>query len=477
MSTGPLHFQTIATLARLLRRGEISALELTDHFLARIEAVNPKLNACCLVCRDRARDQAKAADAMFRSGCDLGPLHGIPYLVKDLYHVKGLPTAAGTHLLDRNIADEDAFVVRRLNQAGMILLGKTNTVQLAYSGVGINHDFGTPQNPWHRTPHIPGGSSSGSGVAVAAGLAPLAMGNDTGGSVRIPAALCGLTGLKTTFGRISCAGIIPLSLSMDTVGPLTRTSEDAALVHQALLGPDFHDPHTLDAPPQDVLDGLHDGIQGLRLAFAESTFWEKVDPEVEQATRATGAVFAELGAAVKSVEFLEAAEARRLNPKALVISAEAYTNNRELLDRHFDELDPCIAHRMIKGRDVLAHEYLQNTRDWQTLQAQCLKAMRDIDALLVPTTPLPARPVAEVDQDLETYFEWNIRYLRNTSIGNILRLCGLSVPCGFTAQGLPIGLMIYAKPHQEDLLLRIGQAFQTVTDWHRAVPECGWMEP
>ena len=473
MNTAELHRQSIAELARLLRSRDLTALELTEHFLKRIADHNAALQACCLVCPERARNQAEAADKLFQSGCDLGPLQGIPYLLKDLYDVKGLPTAAGTRLLAGNIATEDAFAVHRLHQAGMVFLGKTHTVQLAYSGVGINHDLGTPLNPWHPTPHVPGGSSSGSGVAVAAGLAPMAMGTDTGGSVRIPAALCGVSGLKPTFGRISCSGVYPLSQSMDSLGPLTRNAADAALVYEALTGPDPADPNTLTAPRHTPLPLLQSGLQGLRLAFAESTFWDGVDPEVEQAVRSTGSIFQDLGAEVRSIDFPEAAEARRLNPKGLVIAAEAYTNNRSLLDHHVEELDPCIARRMIQGRDIPAHEYLQSLRDWEAVRAKVLERLKDIDALLLPTTPVPARPVAEVDADLETYFQWNMTYLRNSSIGNILKLCGLSLPCGFSGTGLPIGLMLYAKPFQEATLLRVGQAYQSATPWHEAAPDIG----
>ncbi len=473
MNTTALHRQSIVALGRLLRSRDLSALELTEHFLKRIADHNAALQACCLVCPERARSQAEAADKLFQAGCDLGPLQGIPYLLKDLYNVKGLPTAAGTRLLVDNIAAADAFAVRRLHQAGMVLLGKTHTVQFAYSGVGINHDLGTPLNPWHSIPHVPGGSSSGSGVAVAAGLAPMAMGTDTGGSVRIPAALCGVTGLKPTFGRISCSGVYPLSQSMDSLGPLTKNAADAALVYAALPGPDPADPNTLTAPFQAPLPQLGSGLHGLRLAFAESTFWDGVDPEVEQAVRATGAIFQDLGATVGSIEFPEAAHARRLNPKGLVIAAEAYANNRKLLDTHFEELDPCIARRMIQGRDIRAHEYLQSLREWGAVRAQAVERLRDIDALLLPTTPVPARPVAEVDADLETYFQWNMTYLRNSSIGNILNLCGLSLPCGFTGTGLPIGLMLYAKPFQEATLLRVGQAYQSATPWHETAPDIG----
>jgi aspartyl-tRNA(Asn)/glutamyl-tRNA(Gln) amidotransferase subunit A len=403
-------------------------------------------------------------------------LCGIPYAAKDLFDVKGLPTTAGSSLLEKNIAAANSHAVRQLERAGMILLGKTNTVQFAYGGVGINHDHGTPHNPWNLTHHVPGGSSSGSAVAVSAGMVPVALGTDTGGSVRIPASLCGTAGLKTTVGRIGRGGVYPLSWSLDSVGVLTRSVEDAAIVYQCLQGVDDSDETTLGLAVQDVLQNLKDGVRGMRLAFAETVFWEDADPEIETAVRECGRVFKELGAKVSSIEFHEAQQARRLNAKGLIIAAEAYTLNKKWLEEHFDRLDPIVAHRMIKGKEVEAFEYLQNNIAWKNLRVKTIKTLSDVDALLVPTTAIPALPTAELEADIETYAERNLSYLRNTAIGNVLNMCGLSVPCGFTEQGLPIGLMIYAKPFQENIVLRAGYAFQEVIDWHRRMPDLSWVD-
>jgi aspartyl-tRNA(Asn)/glutamyl-tRNA(Gln) amidotransferase subunit A len=307
-------------------------------------------------------------------------------------------------------------------------------------------------------------------------MVPMALGSDTGGSVRIPASLCGTTGLKTTVGRISRAGVFPLSWSLDSVGPLSRSVEDAAVVYQCLQGEDLADATTVGVAPHDVLKGLKDGVRGLRIAFAEAVFWEDCHPEVEKAVRACGKAFAEQGAHVGSIEFPEAEEARRLNPRGLVIAAEAYTCNRKWVDEHFDELDPIVAHRLLKGKEITATEYLETTQAWERLRAKAVDALRDVDAVLVPTTPIPSEPVAEVDADSDVYTERNLAYLRNTAIGNILRLCGLSVPCGFTSEGLPVGLMIYGKPFAEDTVLRVGYAFQQATDWHQRHPELTWAD-
>lgn len=471
----PFHYQTITDLADSLRKGEITATQLTENLLGRIVSLDDKLNAFKLTCPEHALEQARAADHALSHGKDSGVLHGIPYAAKDLFDVKNLPTTAGSKLLEENIATEDCRVIHNLSQAGMVLCGKTNTVQFAFSGIGINHDHGTPHNPWSQTHYIPGGSSSGSAVAVAAGLVPMALGTDTGGSVRVPAALCGTVGLKTTVGRISRAGVYPLSWTLDSVGVFSRAVEDAALVYQCLQGPDVNDDITVGLASHDALVDMKAGIKGFRLAYAESVFWEDVHPEVARAVRACSDVFQDLGATVSSIDFTEAQAARELNPGGVIIASEGYTINKKWLEEHFDELDPVVAQRMIKGRDVTADQYLHTNYVARQLRAKAGNSLKNIDALLVPTTPVPSKPMAEVDMDFETYLSQNIYYLRNTSIGNILNFCGLSLPCGFTESGLPIGLLIYGKPFQEDVVLRIGYAFQRVTDWHRRAPELSWI--
>ena len=475
MNESTLHYLTISELASRIRTGELSPVELTEHCFSRIETLDGKLNAFHLVCKERALNEARAAEKALGSGKDMGLLHGIPYAAKDLFDVKGLPTAAGSKLLDKNIATQDAEVIHRLSKDGMILLGKTNTVQFAFSGVGINHDHGTPHNPWNRAHHLPGGSSSGSGVAVAAGMVPMALGTDTGGSVRVPASLCGTVGLKTTVGRISRAGVYPLSWTLDSVGMLTRSVEDAATVYQCIQGTDLKDEITLGLAPHNVLKELKDSLRGLRFAFAETVFWEDVHPEVDKSVRECGQVFEELGAQVSRIEFPEAQAALELSPGSVFIAAEGYTLNKKWLEAHFDELDPVVAHRMIKGKDISAGQYLQTCYATKQLRAGAGKTLKEVDALLVPTTPVPAQPVAEVDATLETYLERNALYLRNTCIGNVLNLCGLSLPCGFTKEGLPIGLLIYGKPFQENIVLQAGYAFQLATDWHRRVPDLSWI--
>lgn len=467
-------YRTITQLAASLRARELSSVELTTHYLERIEKLDATLHAFIGLTRERALAVARGADDALATGQDLGPLHGIPYVAKDLFNVAGQPTTAGAPLLEDNVQSTDSTVVSKLSSAGMVLLGKTHTVQFAYGGAGINSQHGTPHNPWHATAYLPGGSSSGTGVAVAADLAPAGLGTDTGGSVRIPAAFCGISGLKTTVGQVSRAGVYPLSFSLDSVGPLARSVEDLALLYDAMSGPDGLDSSTAAFTYRNVAASLNDGVSGLRLAFAEGALFEDVHPDVERAVRASGDVFKTLGAHVSSFEFDQADAARQLNPRGLVISAEAYAANQSLLEAHLDELDPVVVQRMVNGAGIPASQYIQTTQQWAKLRADTVDTLADVDALLCPTVMIPPLPVEPLMADFDTYAVVNAQCLRNTAIGNILNLCAVTVPCGFTGDGLPVGLMIYAKPFAEDMALRVAQAFQRATDWHLTKPDLSW---
>lgn len=466
---------TIAGMASAIRAGTLTPTKIAESALARIAALDPGLHAFIRVMGDQALGQARAAEVQLRSGVDLGPLHGIPYAAKDLFDVRGIATGAGCRLLADDIAEDDAAVVRNLGRAGSVLLGKTHTVQFAYGAAGLNHDLGTPHNPWHREPHAPGGSSSGSAVAVAAGLSPMALGTDTGGSVRVPAALCGIVGLKTTVGRISRAGVYPLCLTLDSVGPITRTVEDAALAFQAMQGSDDRDDSTRGIAPLDTLRGLKDGVKGLRLAFGETTFFDDVDPDVDRAVREAAHVFRDLGSPLGALAIPEVAAAWAEPKRPLLIPAEGCAVNADLLDRHLSELDPAIGPRMLTGRALSAPDYVALLARLKDLQRAVCWTLRDVDAFIVPTTMSPARPIAAFDTDTDRYLAYNWRVHRNTGIGNLLNLCAVSVPCGFTADGLPIGLQIYAKPFQEDVALRVAYAYEQATAWHRRRPTMAWV--
>jgi len=465
---------TIREIGASFRRGAISPTALVERCFARIDAIDPALHSFLRLTRDRALGEARAAEAALRAGVDTGPLQGIPYAAKELFDVRGEPSTGGTHLLEHRIARDDAEAVRRLASAGMALIGKTHTVQLAYGMVGVNNDQGTPRNPWSRVPHATGGSSSGSAVAVAAGFVPMALGTDTGGSVRVPAALCGVVGLKTTVGQVSRAGVHPLSWTLDSVGPITRTVEDAALVYQELQGADSRDDPTSRAAPRDVLSTLEDGVGGLRIRFAETLFFHDLDPDVERAVRDTGEVFRSLGADIDSMEVPEIAEAWTLPKRALLVASEGIAANRKLFDEHFHELDPIVALRMAPGRELEGADYLILLRSIAELRDRLQQRLRGVDALLVPTAMVPARPLEGLDKPTQDYFDYNLKLNRNAGLGNLLGLCGVSVPCGFTALGLPIGLMVYAAPFREDLALRVAHAYERAAAWPPRVPDLSW---
>ena len=475
MPHSPIHYLTVSELIRCYRNKSLSPVEVTRHLLERNQKLDPRLKSFLHLTPERALEEARKAERAWWKRDDTGLLCGVPYAVKDLFDVRGVPTTAGTRLRKNVVARSDSWAVRRLAQAGMVLIGKTQTVQFAYGGVGINHDQGTPLNPWKQRPHVPGGSSSGSAVAVASGLVPTALGTDTGGSVRIPASLCGLVGLKTTVGRVGRSGVYPLSFRLDSIGPLARSVEDAALVGRALQGIDPGDDTTRPVPAADWTSGLKTGLAGLRLGIVETVFFDQADPEVDAAVREAGSLLGSAGATVESLDLPEAAGVIQNPHTPLITAAEGCVVNKQYLERHFDELDPVIARRLIKGRELSAVDYLSTWKQWQTFRERVLRRLQAFDALIVPTTPVPAAPLEEVDQSLESYFAYNARYLRNTFIGNVLNFCAVSLPCGFTRRGLPIGLMIYAKPFEEALALRIAYAYEQASDWHRRRPVLSWI--
>jgi len=343
----------------------------------------------------------------------------------------------------------------------MVLLGKTHTVQFAFGAVGINHDHGTPHNPWSPTPMAPGGSSSGSGVAVAAGLAPVAIGTDTGGSVRIPAAWNGIVGLKVTAGRISTYGVLPLSSTLDTPGPLTRSVEDAAVIFRALNGPDPRDPSTLTWTPADPLPSLRRGVGGLRLAMLPDAERVGVDAEVLAAYDAAAATLAKLGATIVRIDLPQ-----RLSDYAAatgrIIGAEGYRFVGHLVDDASLPTDPHVRPRIQLGKNISARDYLLTLAERQEHVRAFAQALSGVDALLTPTAQTAAIPIDKADQGgTAAHF---------TRPGNYLGLCGLSVPNGFTAGGLPISLQILCAAGEETLALRIGYAYEQATDWKTRRP-------
>jgi aspartyl-tRNA(Asn)/glutamyl-tRNA(Gln) amidotransferase subunit A len=465
-------FESATALGQRLRCGELNAVWLCEQFLERARRLDPILNAFRLRLESRALAAAEAAERQLRAGICLGPLHGVPYVTKDLIDVAGEPTTAGSRALEGNIAHIDATVTQKLAAAGAVLLGKTNTVEFAFGSVGINHSHGTPHNPWAEVHHVPGGSSSGSAVAVAAGMAALATGTDTACSVRTPASLCGVVGLKTTVGRVSRAGVYPLSSTLDSVGPLARRVEDTAVLFSLMQGTDTRDPATAGVKSIDVLTTLKLGARGLRVAIAEGLLFEDLAPEVDRAVRAAADTFASLGAEVTSIDF---AEARSVMATPNVISmVEGYCQNAALLESAADELDPIVRQRMQPGAKVSAVDYRRALDALLPLRASADRHFDRVDVLLAPTVMIPALPLATVDRDFETYMSFAGRYLRNCFPGNLLNLCAVTLPCGFTSGGLPVGLMLYGRAFREDLVLRAAHAFESTDEWQGIRPDLSW---
>lgn len=467
----PVHEQ-----ASLIARGDISPVELTELYLERIDVYDDTLGAYMAVSAERALAMARSAEAAIVGGSYRGPLHGIPLALKDLIDVDGLPTTAGSLVLRDDVASRDATVARKLFEAGAVLLGKTHLVEFAFGGVGINHHYGTPWNPWDvEVQRIPGGSSSGSAVAAAAGLAAIAVGSDTGGSVRIPASFCGLVGLKPTYGRISSAGVVPLDPRLDSVGPMARCVTDAALLYRILAGPDPEDPATLRQPPLADVD-IEGEVAGTRVCIPREYFWDDVDPEVEAAVRATVQVFAELGVYVDEISLEELDRLAELRAAKNLTAVHTYATLGEHLESRLHDFDPIVSARMLDGRDVSAVEYVRISRAWDDLRARTHEALRDVDALLVPTTPFPALPVDDCDDEGDRYWRTNGMCLRNTGAANLLGLCAISLPCGFTRAGLPVGLMLIGRPFEEDRLLRLAHSYETATDWSDQHPDLSGFE-
>ncbi len=448
-------------LANAIAARRLSPVDVVAAFLDRIAAQDAKLHAFVEVYVDEARLAAEAADKAIRSGHSVGPLHGMPIALKDLIEIEGKIVTGGALIWRDRRAERTATLARKLIAQGMIVLGKTHTVEFAYGGWGTNSRMGTPWNPWDpNAPRTPGGSSSGSGVAVAAGLALWAIGTDTGGSVRLPASFCGLTGLKTTIGRVSTYGILPLSPTLDTPGALARSVEDAALLYRAMQGADPLDPRTLGVPSGDLTDNWKRGIRGMRLARLPDAERGIVAADVLAAYEESLDVLARLGAEIASIELpLGFADAGALNGR--IMSAEAYSILGDVVDDKNLPLDEDVRPRIRAGRDISARDYLSALTEREARKREFAAAFASFDALLTPTTPMIALPLDAVDQSkTPAHF---------TRFANLLDLCALAVPNGI-ANGLPTSLQIIGRGYDEESVLRMGHAYQGATDWHERTP-------
>ena len=420
------------------------------------------LHAFLAVYGSEARLAAEGAHYAIRSGQHTGPLQGIPIALKDLVEMEGRVTTGGSRAWASRHSAITATLVHRLTAAGMIILGKTHTAEFAMGAWGTNTHMGTPRNPWDPAVHrTPGGSSSGSGVAVAAGLVPAAFGTDTGGSVRVPAAFCGITGLRPAVGRFSTYGILPLSPTLDTLGPMARSVEDIALLVRALQGPDVRDPQTLSQALVDPFATLRRGVAGLRLAVLPDAERAAIDSEVLMAYDSAVELLAQLGARITTAPLPHRFEDYAANTWK-IIGAEGYRFIAPLIDDPDSLLDPNVRPRLQIGRDVSSRDYLLSLAERGEHRQAYDAAMLDFDGLLTPTVPLAAIPLSEVDEKKSPS--------SLTRAGSYLGLCGLAVPNGFTRAGLPTSLQILCKSHDETTALRVGWAYQQATTWHKRWP-------
>ncbi|BDG59139.1 amidase [Caldinitratiruptor microaerophilus] len=454
-----LAFMPISELAPLLRGRQVSPVEVTEAVLARIEALEPQLNAHITVLADAARESARAAEAEILRGNYRGPLHGVPIGLKDLYDVAGVPTTAGTRALDGYVPRQDATAVRRLREAGAVLVGKHNLHEIAFGATGANPHYGPSRNPWDRERHT-GGSSSGTAAAVAAGMCHAGLGSDTGGSIRIPAALTGLVGLKPTYGRVSRRGVIPLAWSLDHAGPLSRTVADAALVLAAIAGHDPDDPTSIAAPVPDYAAALDRDVRGLRIGVPEEYYFEYVQPDVRAAVLAAVQVLEELGAVRVPVSLPTTAVVPAIHTP--IIAAEAASWHARRLREEPGGYGPEVRTRLQAGALLPAAAYVLAQRLRSRLRREYAAVLARVDVVATPAVPVPAPRLGESEVQVEgRTLEVRSALVRLTSPLDHTGLPAVTVPCGQAKGGLPVGLQFFGRPLDEVTVLRAAAAYES----------------
>ena len=441
------HDMTALALGQGIAAGDIDPVALAEHFLARIEALDSERTVYLHVTADRARAEAEAARRRARDGLRLGPLDGVPISWKDLFDSAGAPTTAATPLFAQRVPDTDALLLARATRAGMVCLGKTNLTEFAFSALGINPHFGTPANAYDgAVARAPGGSSSGAAVSVARGLAAAAMGSDTGGSVRVPAAWNGLVGLKTTAGLLPLDGVIPLAASLDTAGPLTRDVADAGAMLAMLAG-------------RRAADLAGASLAGLRLIAPSNLAWDGLEPGIERAARAAVERLAAAGADVVSREVPELHDVEALfAAHGPLVAAEAYAHWQDLVDTHADRIYHNVLMRFWAGAELSVGGLETMRRGLDRLAARLDARLAGAAALVMPTTQIAPPPIADLEADDDAYMAANQGALRNTTLGNVLKVCAVTLPCGDDGNGLPVGLMLFARAFTEAALLRLAAA-------------------
>jgi aspartyl-tRNA(Asn)/glutamyl-tRNA(Gln) amidotransferase subunit A len=460
---------SLAEVAQAIAQKRLSSREVTQSCLDRIAQWQPRLNAFMAVEADAALAAADAADAASAKGKAGGALHGVPLAHKDMYYDAGKVVTCGSKIRRDFVATTTSTALQRLKDAGQVRLGSLQMVEFAYGPTGHNAHYGAVHNPW-ATDHITGGSSSGSGSAVAARLTFAALGSDTGGSIRMPAHFCGVTGLKTTWGRISRAGAMPLSQSLDTVGPLARTAEDCALLLGLMAGADPADPTAITGAVPDYVAATREPIRGLRIGVPTAFYVDDLDPEVAASLDETISAFRREGAEIAQVEL---PDQRQLSAASqLVIAVEAAAFHKRWLIERPQDYGPQVLMRLQNGLAIPGVSYLEAVRWRGPALTAHMAATAGVDAVLAPAVPLAAPTIAETDvgnsPDAEALIQRLTRFTRPI---NYLGLPALSIPAGFTKKGLPVGMQLIGRSFDEATLLRIGAAFQRSTDFHDRAPK------
>ncbi len=462
-----LLFTSIAQVSRLLQRKEISSLELVDAVLLRIEERNPKAHAFITVLGDQARRAAKSADRAMQRSKPRSPLYGIPISLKDNFWTKGIRTTAGSKILAKFVPEEDSDVARKLAATSAIVVGKTNMHEFAYGITGENPHYGSSRNPWdgHR---ISGGSSGGSAVAVASGMGFASLGTDTGGSVRIPAALCGIVGLKPTYGLVSAAGVVPLSVSFDHVGTLARSVPDACIVFEAIAAPY---PRGHARPNWRKLSNRWSHKP--RIGWPRNFFFERIEPEVRDAVETAARQFESLGADIREVRLPHVADLIDRATNLVIAEASHYHESQGYYPRFASKYGKDVRGLLAWGHELRAVDYLNSFAAGETILKDFEAAFEHVDAIIAPTSPIVAPRLGEGEIRVAGERETKVRaeLLRMTRPSNITGMPAISIPCGFTKQGLPIGTQLIGPRWSEARLLHIAAAYEESTDWHARHPD------
>ena len=464
-----LAYASIADLSRRIASRELSPVELTRAALARAEALEPKLNAWITLLPEAAEEQARQAEQELARGQRRGPLHGIPLGIKDLFWTRGVRTTAASRILADFVPEEDAAVVERLRAAGAVILGKTNLVEIAHGPTDYYHpEYGPTRNPWDLS-RFPGGSSTGSGAAVAAGIVPGAMGSDTGGSIRGPASFCGISGLKPSYGLVSSYGAVPLSTTLDHMGPMARSAEDLALLLQALAGYDRRDPNSKRLSVPDYVASLAGGARGLRIGIPRAFFFESdLTPEIRTAVDTAAAAFEQLGATVREIELPGLAE--QAAAAMTIMRVEASHVHRDAISSRPLDFVPDIRQKLLDGLQVLGVDYVESLQARRHVRSIVAGALGEVDALLTPTRDTTAPRQSDDGRSLDPFPYLVAGRASPTFPFNAAGVPAISIPCGFDHQGLPIGLQLASRGGEDATVLRLAHTYQQATDWHTRRP-------